>query len=1019
MSEPVRGMLQVYEDEFGNCTEEFIAPDPVESGPDSPAKKRSKAQGFPLGKRDIVARSKVDPAPLPVGIDLNSFLIKHRFRGDDENPRPFNYTSCTGFPAGGKYFVSSSEHPMLMALCYFSGAAVSIQEQCPTRMSRLFFDIDCKRDGGYLDFMDLYPIFMRVIHKFYPRERLDCLVGECNRYLEEGEYKSSYLVIFPFIHQVLGVHQQVAAHIRAELKTEYPSEDAIVDLAVYRIGQARLFFTGKAKKNKTKDGERPTHTVSRKRQLYAFIDGNGNILPRVDARMIFPLMTIQSYLNEAAATPIVGIDAKSLALAKSPSASTDVDPSAPVYKYLMGATYPGQPPSRLITRIRRDGNVFYVSIETCPWKAMREELYNSNGIIPACMPQCTHEGGGHTYVVNSAGFTARPAYCFAEACRSGKYAVECLFTPHVANAWTELFPLDDHNIDEAGLIQKFTALNQTMLTTAKVDNPLVALTLQQNALEETINYLNRFLCVVRDIPTPTVVERRYRDVNDPLDYKYIIRKKSQFTDAHPTLTISWLEYDHQKEKFHSVKKNIVTNLWWSHVSRRVVESIVFDPDLPPGFSGVNLNFFKGMRITPDIAAAYRQANPDELPRLEFWKQHIRHIWCQDNPRLYNYVFGWFALALQQPKTRIGVSLVLKAAQGAGKGIIMDSIRQIYGENHYVQVTDVEQILGKFVPMFMANVLMVFLDECNIGYNRHMFGKLNAMITETKTKIEPKGQDYFEVDNYRSMVMASNSDIATLASDHARRFLVLAVSNEKAGVLTPELRQYFDQLAAVPAELVADFLYNIDVSDFNYRDCPRTDELFEEQAALMGPIQSWWVHTLERGHFGTVSTLNNDGRVVQRELLWEPDIPLKMLYNAMKESAPDLRYRAGLRTFLSKLFHYCPKENIRIKTIGAEEYFTFPTVYVCRRLYDAAAGAHEWPRLENADDDGPGARAHRPPPRAQDADGWVAQCRGAMGSSVSSAVSSSSSSSAAAAASSTPDDDDVQILNQVPGNMNEM
>ena len=74
--------------------------------------------------------------------------------------------------------------------------------------------------------------------------------------------------------------------------------------------------------------------------------------------------------------------------------------------------------------------------------------------------------------------------------------------------------------------------------------------------------------------------------------------------------------------------------------------------------------------------------------------------------------NYFARKVQMPGRKNGVAIVMKSnLQGCGKGLIIDRLigQNILGESCYVQVTNIDGILGKFNSILM-NKLLVNVDE---------------------------------------------------------------------------------------------------------------------------------------------------------------------------------------------------------------------------------------------------------------------------------------------------------------------
>ena len=256
------------------------------------------------------------------------------------------------------------------------------------------------------------------------------------------------------------------------------------------------------------------------------------------------------------------------------------------------------------------------------------------------------------------------------------------------------------------------------------------------------------------------------------------------------------------------------------------------------------NVFKGFKYLP--------SDRIEIPSIEPFTNHIKNIWCNGDDFLYQYVIRWLAQTVQKPWERTEVALVLKSAEGAGKGVILNhfigGIMGLYDTENGTQgcfrtVKKDTDIFGQFTNT-LEGCTMLFLDEMVWGGDKKARGILMALITEPTNKIEFKGVSSYQVQAFQNVVIASNEEWVVPASSGVRRFLVLECNNKYAGVQTPESRAYFENLLSVPIQDVADFLYQFDLNGFNYRAVPDTKGLHEQKILSMESSFLWLKESLE-------------------------------------------------------------------------------------------------------------------------------------------------------------------------------
>ncbi len=94
-------------------------------------------------------------------------------------------------------------------------------------------------------------------------------------------------------------------------------------------------------------------------------------------------------------------------------------------------------------------------------------------------------------------------------------------------------------------------------------------------------------------------------------------------------------------------------------------------------------------------------------------------------------------------------------------------------------------------------------------------------------------------------MATNSDWAVPAGDQERRFLVQKISKKHQ-----QDHDYFGaidkQMMDGGREALMHYLMNLDISDINLRDVPKTEALWDQQFNSMPIINQFWLTKLKDG-----------------------------------------------------------------------------------------------------------------------------------------------------------------------------
>lgn len=259
------------------------------------------------------------------------------------------------------------------------------------------------------------------------------------------------------------------------------------------------------------------------------------------------------------------------------------------------------------------------------------------------------------------------------------------------------------------------------------------------------------------------------------------------------------------------------------------------------------NVFKGFHVLPSD----NKVNEDS-PSIQPFLEHIKHIWCSGNEVYYNYVIRWLAQAIQMPWLRTEIALVLKSAEGSGKGIVINhfiaAIMGLYDQDTGAQgsfrvVKKDSDVFGQFTNT-LEGCCMLFLDELVWGGDKKASGILKALITEPTNKIEFKGVSSYQVRAFQNVIIASNEDWVVPASDNTRRYFVLECDNKYSGVQNEASKAYFDAILNVPIQDVADFFYQFNLDGFNSKEVPLTDALNEQKKMTMKSSFMWAMEELK-------------------------------------------------------------------------------------------------------------------------------------------------------------------------------
>ena len=358
---------------------------------------------------------------------------------------------------------------------------------------------------------------------------------------------------------------------------------------------------------------------------------------------------------------------------------------------------------------------------------------------------------------------------------------------------------------------------------------------------DIVLYLNKYWAAIVRADKFSVLQEVV--VWDEKDAKYRYEctfwPPAEFKENHVNWTIHLRGAEHEC---------VIAYLWLKSPHRRQVDKIVFRPR-PEGYVNPSayktFNLYRGLAINRAQAAAYCAAFGDWEGPLQYVLDHIRLIWCRGHEALYQYVVKWMASIIQRPWLKLGTAIVLRGLQGSGKGLIVNLLAAIIGKQHFFPVQDVNDVTGTYTHQLKA-CLLCFMDEAVWGGDKEKSGILKKLITEPTHSIHQKYLSSYVVDSFLNLIFASNHAWVVPCDEVERRYLCLDVSNQYAGAQTAEIADYFNRLRAVPAEVFAHYLYNVDLSDFNPRAIVTTEFQRDQKMRTFPIMKKWWHTQLSKG-----------------------------------------------------------------------------------------------------------------------------------------------------------------------------
>lgn len=367
----------------------------------------------------------------------------------------------------------------------------------------------------------------------------------------------------------------------------------------------------------------------------------------------------------------------------------------------------------------------------------------------------------------------------------------------------------------------------------------------------------------------------------------------------------------------------VVDFWLQHPGRKSYANVVFEPGRNP--RGV-FNLWRGFTFTPDPTGDW-----------SILEEHLRQNVTQGNESLYNWVIAWFAQLIQYPDQKPGTSLAVRGKQGSGKTVVGVHLGALFRDN-YVLVDDEHYVTGNF-NAHMGHTLLLQADESFFAGDPRHVGRLKGLITSPINRIEYKGKDSFEINNYMRLLLTSNEEWVVPAAFEERRFGVL-----DCGLGRLQDRPYFSamdkQLKNGGYEGLLYHLQHLDISTIDVGVIPETHALIEQKQYSLTSVQKFWLERLQLGE-----TLTNQGT-------WELKISVEGLYESYINRAQQwgVNRRAPLAQFGKELAALVPGGEL--KRAREDTYITndkggremrrvwcykLPDLESCRKAYELAVG----------------------------------------------------------------------------------
>ncbi len=339
----------------------------------------------------------------------------------------------------------------------------------------------------------------------------------------------------------------------------------------------------------------------------------------------------------------------------------------------------------------------------------------------------------------------------------------------------------------------------------------------QNFTKEFLKDVQKYWTFI--ISTKPFILIRQRDQEGRIYYNALAL--ANFKDAHSAFTVP-------------LGKNGVSislaNLYLSNPNKKQYQTYDSIPN-GPHKDAYTFNTWTGFDITPEKAFMKK-----DTADIKVWLKFQDDIFGEYAKNI-NEFFAWI---LRYPERKHHFSPIFRGDEGIGKGINTQMIMKIIGPKYSYHCMRWDDVFGSFNAIIEGKIFISF-DETSWGGDKKHSGELKAFITETTRTSNQKFLPSIKVRNDINSVQSSNSQHIVPAGKDARRFLCVECKDTFKNYKKHEREAIFN----FPPEVFANYLYNIDLSQYDHTKAEKTEMLKEQKMFSMEPLHSFWLESIDK------------------------------------------------------------------------------------------------------------------------------------------------------------------------------
>jgi hypothetical protein len=324
-----------------------------------------------------------------------------------------------------------------------------------------------------------------------------------------------------------------------------------------------------------------------------------------------------------------------------------------------------------------------------------------------------------------------------------------------------------------------------------------------------------------------------------------------------------------------------------------------------------------------------------------WKIIFRWIYvdiCNKNRRKARHLLGLYAHMLQKPEEKPSFGIALRGdEEGTGKSMLITQMRKIVGQENSFATSDPENIFGKNNPG-MNGCILLHLEEVEWAMYRRYAHKLRDLFTTSTLPINDKWEKQIEQNNFTRINITGNAEHIMHVSRTRRRLSIFDVAPTHIGDTDyfAHVKQTFDTGGR---EAVTWKLLNWNISHFNPFKPLHTEELDEQKALSLAPIDQFWLEVcleeLQLPYDEVIKT--QDGKEISYKLIVEK---LVWCFNDWNKGQRPISNKAFGRHFRKIVPPMRPAHDVKFQPAGINRQFNcfeIPTSEECRAFFVARQG----------------------------------------------------------------------------------